>query len=238
MALDRWVNEPNSESREQDGSFVSFWRLLLEYPEILAWHNFWFHSQEELYGLMYGTVKEIKPRARVGWHIMHLGTLSPFYRADQNFARLARAADFLKPCPYNNCGGPRFAQYVKNVQSTIFRDFTQQEVLALLYRMLGYEGEEANLDKLPAAGLTAKYVGRETARAIADVKGAVPIYPGIDIDLPTPMSDKQTQPSDVKESVLAAFHAGAPGIVISRKYSEMRLTNLAAVSDALRELGK
>jgi hypothetical protein len=103
--------------------------------------------------------------------------------------------------------------------------------------MLGNEGEEANLDKLPAAGLTAKYVGRETARAIADVKGAVPIYPGIDIDLPTRMSDKQTQPSDVKESVLAAFHAGAPGIVISRKYSEMRLANLAAVSDALRELG-
>jgi hypothetical protein len=237
MALDRWVNDPASESRQQDGSFVTFWRLLLEYPEILAWHNFWFHSQEELYGLMYGTVKEIKPKARVGWHIMHLVTLSPFYRADQNYARLARAADFLKPCPYNNCGGPRFAQYVKNVQSTIFRDFTPQEVLPLLHRILGYQGEEENLDQLPHTGLTAKYVARETARAIADVNGAVPIYPGIDIDLPTPMDDKQTQPSDVKASVLAAFHAGAPGVVLSRKYSEMRLENLAAVSDALRELG-
>lgn len=237
MALDRWVNQPDSETRQQDGSFVSFWRLLLEYPEILAWHNFWFHNQEELYGLMYGTVKGIKPQARVGWHIMHLVTLSPFYRADQNYARLARAADFIKPCPYNNCAGPRFAQYVKNVQSTIFRDFSQQETLTLLYKLLGNAGEEADFSKLPGTGLSAKYVARETTRAIADVKGAVPIYPGIDIDLPTPMSDKQTQPSDVKAAVLAAFHAGAPGVVLSRKYSEMRLANLAAVSDALRELG-
>ncbi len=237
MALDRWVNTPTSDSRKQDGSFITLWRLFLEYPEILAWHNFWFHSQEELYGLMYGTVKGVKPTARVGWHIMHLVTLSPFYRADQNFARLARAADFLKPCPYNNCAGPRFAQYVKNVQSTIFRDFTPQEVLAMQYKLLGYEGEEPDLNKLPVTGLSAKYVARETERAIADVNGAVPIYPGIDIDLPTAMNYKQTQPSDVKAAVLAAFHAGAPGVVLSRKYSEMRLANLAAVSDALRELG-
>lgn len=237
MALDRWVNTPQNKTRAQDGSFVTFWRLLLEYPEILAWHNFWFHNQEELYGLMYGTVKGIKPKARVGWHIMHLGTLSPFYRADQDYARLARSADFLKPCPYNNVAGPRFAQYIKNVQSTIWRDFTPEEVLSMHYKFLGYEGEEMNLDKLAQAGLTAKYVGRETERCIADVDGAVPIYPGIDIDLPTAMTDKQTQPSDVKQAVLAAFQAGAPGVVLSRKYSEMRLANLAAVGDALHELG-
>ncbi len=237
LALDRWVNTPQNKTRAQDGSFVTFWRLLLEYPEILAWHNFWFHNQEELYGLMYGTVKGIKPKARVGWHIMHLGTLSPFYRADQDYARLARTADFLKPCPYNNVAGPRFAQYIKNVQSTIWRDFTPQEVLSMNYKFLGYEGEEMNLDKLAQSGLSAKYVGRETERCIADVDGAVPIYPGIDIDLPTAMTDKQTQPSDVKQAVLAAFQAGAPGVVLSRKYSEMPLANLAAVGDALHELG-
>lgn len=237
MALDRWVNQPASEPRKNDGSFVTLWRLLLEYPEILAWESFWFHSQEEIYGLLYGTVKEVKPRARVGWHIMHLVTLSPFYRADQNYARLAQAADFLKPSPYNNCGGPRFAQYIRNVQSTIFRDFSPQEVLALHYKILGYEGEEPSLERLPEVGLSAKYVGRETQRAIADVQGAVPIYPGIDIDLPTAANQKQTTPSDVKAAVLAAFQAGAPGVVLSRKYSEMKLENLAAVGDALRQVG-
>jgi TAT (twin-arginine translocation) pathway signal sequence len=236
IALDRWVNDPMSASRDNDGSFVTLWRLFLEYPEILAWHSMWFHSQEEVYGLLYGTVKQVNPKAQVGWHIMHLVAMSPFYRADQSYARLARIADFLKPSPYNNCGGPRFAQYIKNVQSTMFRDFTPQEVLTMHYKFLGYEGQEASLDKLPAAGFTAEYVAHETKRAIADVKGAVPIYPGIDIDLPTNEGDKQTQPADVKAEVLAAFNAGAPGVVLSRKYSEMKLTNLAAVGEALHEL--
>jgi hypothetical protein len=179
-------------------------------------------------------VKEVNPRAKVGWHIMHLVALSPFYRADQNYARLAKAADFLKPSPYNNCGGPRFAQYIRNVQSTIFRDFSPQEVLAMHYRIMGFEGEEASLDKLPVTGLSANYVSRETRRAILDVQGAVPIYPGIDIDLPTAANEKQTEPADVKAEVLAAFKAGATGVVLSRKYSEMKLTNLAAVGEALR----
>jgi hypothetical protein len=237
MALDRWVDQPSSQSRESDGSFVSLWRLLLEYPEILAWESFWFHSQEEIYGLLYGTAKEVNPRVRVGWHIMHLVALSPFYRADQNYARLAKTADFLKPSPYNNCGGPRFAQYIRNVQSTIFRDFSPQEVLAMHYRIMGFEGEEASLDKLPMTGLSANYVSRETRRAISAVQGAVPIYPGIDIDLPTAANEKQTEPADVKAEVLAAFKAGATGVVLSRKYSEMKLTNLAAVGEALREIG-
>jgi hypothetical protein len=153
MALDRWVNRPSSQARKSDGSFVTLWRLFVEYPEILAWQNLWFHSQEEIYGLLYGTVKEVNPRARVGWHIMHLVTLS----ADQDYARLAKTADFLKPSPYNNCGGPRFAQYIRNVQSTIFRDFSPQEVLAMPYKILGYEGEEVSLDKLPATGFSADF---------------------------------------------------------------------------------
>jgi hypothetical protein len=65
-------------------------------------------------------VKENNPKAQVGWHIMHLVAMSPPYQADQNYARLAHMSDFIKPSPYNNCGGPRFVQY----QATAFSDFT------------------------------------------------------------------------------------------------------------------
>jgi hypothetical protein len=40
----------------------------------------------------------------------------------------------------------------------------------------------------------------------------------------------------VKEAVMAAFEAGAPGVILSRKYSEMRLVNLSGAGDAIREL--
>jgi hypothetical protein len=236
LALNRWVEQNLSNTRPNDGSSVSLWRLLLEYPEILAWESFWFRSQEEVYALLYGTAKEANSKAQVGWHIMHLVTMSPLYRAEQDYARLAQFSDFIKPSTYNNCGGPRFAQYIRNIQSTFFRDCTPEDVLELHYKFLGYENE-VSLDKLPTTGLSADYVARETRRAIGDVQGSLPIYPGIDIDIPTGLNEKRTQPSDVKAAVLAAFEAGAPGVVLSRKYAEMRLTNLAGAGEALRQLG-
>jgi hypothetical protein len=104
------------------------------------------------------------------------------------------------------------------------------------YKIMGLQGEPS-LDKLPTAGLSGESVGIETRRAIADVAGAIPIYPGIDIDIPTGLDQKRTQPSDVKAATLAALKAGAPGVVLSRKYAEMRLTNIAGAKEALRDFG-
>ena len=237
IALDHWVTKTVSQpARSADGSFVTLWRLLLEYPEILAWERFWYTSQEEMYGIIYGTAKSINPKAKIGWHIMHLVAMSPFYSADTNYARLVHVSDYLKPSIYNNCGGPRFAQYIRNVQSTIFRDLTPEEVLEMHYRILGLQGE-ATLDKLPTSGLSGESVGVETRRAITDVDGAIPIYTGIDIDIPTGLNEKRTQPSDVKAATLAALKAGADGVVLSRKYAEMKLTNIAGAKEALQEFG-
>ena len=73
--------------------------------------------------------------------------------------------------------------------------------------------------------------------AIAGVRGEIAIYPGIDINIPTEKNEKKTQPSDVQAAVKAAFESGAQGVILSRKYSEMRLDNLAAAGEALKELG-
>ena len=236
IALDRLVARTLTKPRSADGSFVTLWRIFLEYPEILAWERFWYTSQEEMYGIIYGTAKAINPRAQVGWHIMHLVTMSPFYSADTNYSRLVHVSDYLKPCPYNNCAGPRLEVYIRNVQSTIFRDQTPEQVLEMHYRIMGLEGEPS-LDRLATAGLSGESVGVETRRAIADVEGTIPIYPGIDIDIPTGLNEKRTQPSDVKAATLAALKAGAPGVVLSRKYAEMKLTNIAGAKAALREFG-
>jgi hypothetical protein len=236
IALDHWVSRTLSQPKTADGAFITLWRVFLEYPEILAWERFWYTSQEEMYGIIYGTAKAINPRAQIGWHIMHLVAMSPFYSADTNYARLVHVSDYLKPSPYNNCAGPRFAQYIRNVQSTIFRDLTPEQVLEMHYKILGLQNEPS-LDKLPTSGLSGESVGVETRRAIADVEGAIPIYPGIDIDIPTGLNEKRTQPADVKAATLAALRAGAPGVILSRKYAEMKLTNIAGAKEALREFG-
>ena len=61
------------------------------------------------------------------------------------------------------------------------------------------------------------------------------VWPGIDIDIPTARTSKKTTPDDVYAAVTAAFDGGAPGVLLSRKYSEMKLANLAGAGRAIRE---
>ena len=76
---------------------------------------------------------------------------------------------------------------------------------------------------------------RETLRAIAGVAGTrTQIWPGIEIDVPTGEQEKKTTPDDVYAAVKATFDAGAHGMILSRKYSEMRLDNLRAAGRAVR----
>lgn len=130
-ALEQWVQKTWAEPRPSDGYFVTLWRILLEYPEILAWEKFWSDSQQEIYGLLHGTIKNINPRLQVGWHIWHNNSFSPFYRAEQDYSKLEQVSDFLKIVMYNNCGGPRFAKYIQNIHTTMFRDVPAEVVLAL-----------------------------------------------------------------------------------------------------------
>jgi hypothetical protein len=218
-------------SRSADGAFVSYWRLLVDYPEILNWEKLWNDGQTLAYRNIYKISKSVRPDIPVGWHIWHNNSFSPFYRAEQDYAEFRQYSDFLKVVMYNNCGGPRLASYVKSVSRTMFADFSPEEVLAITYKIQGYR--EAGLQDLPRKGLSADYVERETRRALASA-GNVKIWPGIDIDIPTGADEKKTEPDDVREAVRAAMHAGAQGVVLSRKYSEMRLANLRAAGEALR----
>jgi hypothetical protein len=235
-ALDKFVRVARAGERPNDGYFVQFWRLLLQYPELLAWEKLWTDGKHAIYADVYRTAKQQRPTVKVGFHIWHVNSFSPFLRAENDYAEFAKVADYLKIVVYNNCGGPRYAGFVNNIAETIFHDLPKDEVLRLNNAFLGL-GTEASLDKLPSAGLSADYVGRETKRALAGVAGTpCQIIPGIDIDVPTQPGQKRTAPDDVYASTTAALKAGAHGVLYSRKYSEMRLADLAAGGRAVRDL--
>jgi hypothetical protein len=239
------VLESRAEKRPADGYFVSYWRLLLKYPEILAWEKLWTDGQQSTYANIYQFAKSIRRDVDVGWHLWHNNSFSPFYRAEQDYAEFRKYSDFLKVVMYNNCGGPRLASYANSMSRTILGDFSADEVLGLTYKVQDYQG--ANLAELGRKGLPADYVARETRRAVIGVAshpdesvsasgtlGTPKIWPGIDIDIPTAHDEKKTEPQDVREAVRAALSAGADGMILSRKYSEMRLANLRAAGEALR----
>jgi hypothetical protein len=233
--LDQLFRAASRDERPVDGYFVTFWRLLLDYPEILSWEKLWTDSYHDVRSELYGIGKSIAPAKPFGFHIMQNMSFSPFYQAEEDYSRTKDYTDYLKLATYNNAAGPRMASYLDRLSATLFHDASPKDFLPFYYKIMNYQ--EAPYEQLPTKGLSADYVARETRRAIAGVAGGqVKIYPGIDIDVPTRRTDKRTKPDDVKLSVRAALGAGADGVVLSREYVEMWLANLSAAGDTLREI--
>jgi hypothetical protein len=111
-----------------------------------------------------------------------------------------------------------------------------EDALELEYNLMGYR--ERSYTEVPYTGLSSNYVYHETKRAVEDVKDTnTQIWPGLDVDIANvDLQFSRSSPPQVKACTKAAFNAGAKGLVISRKYSEMKLANLAAVGEALREM--
>jgi hypothetical protein len=87
---------------------VAFWRLLAEYPEILTWDRIFDRGKHEVLAEVRRAVKAVNPRLEVGFHIEHVNSFNPIFRATRSYADLAEKADFLKVVAYNNCGGERY----------------------------------------------------------------------------------------------------------------------------------
>jgi hypothetical protein len=204
---------------------------------MLAWEMLWTDSLRETYSAIYNKVKSIKPSIGVGWHIWHNNSFSPIYRAEQDLAEISKYSDFLKMVMYHNCGGERMAGYIRNVSSTIYGDVPPQELLDFHYRVLDYK-EEKTLAEIPRTGLSADYVYREARRAREALNGAkTQLWPGIDIDIPTGRNSSKSSPGGTRDAVLAAFKAGSDGVILSRKWSEMKSANLSGAGAAIRQLG-
>ena len=232
--LAAWAAAMSRGAKPADGAFVTFWRLLVKFPEILAWERLWNEALNDTYRDMYRRAHEIAPSKGIGWHVWHNNSFSPFYRAEQDYEAFGGYSDFLKVVMYNLCGGERLAQYIRDSGRTLFADLPPERTLEVTYDVQQFRG--APLDQLAATGLPAGYVLEETRRAIASAGASMKIWPGIDVDIPTAPTSKKTRPEDVYAGVKAAFDGGAHGVLLSRKYSEMRLDNIRGAGRAVRDL--
>jgi hypothetical protein len=235
MNLEKYVRASRSGNTPVDGGYVEVWRLMLRYPELLAWENLWHESLRETYKAIYDKVKSIKPNMGVGWHIWHNNSFSPIYRAEQDLQVIAPYSDFLKIVIYNNCGGERLAHYIESVAQTQYKGVPPEDLLRFHYHVLGYKSE-GDMENIPHSGLSSDYVLRETKRARSGLAGAkTQLWPGIDIGIPTAADHSKCSPTGVHDAVKAAFEGGADGVILSRKYSEMTLANLGGAGQAIKE---
>src|SRR5436190_11878243 len=139
QALEKFVRAGRAGQKPVDGHYVTFWRILLNYPEIAAWEMLWTESLRETYSAIYKTVKSAKNSVPVGWHIWHNNSFNPIYRAEQDLEVLSQYSDFLKVVMYNNCGGERMALYADNITSTLYGDLSKQALLDMNYALMGFK---------------------------------------------------------------------------------------------------
>jgi hypothetical protein len=223
-----------------DGYFIEFLRLLMRYPEILAWDQLWYDNLQRLFKEMYGTVKAVSPDRKMGWHVWHPRAYSPFTRAGLDISEMRRYSDWLKPKMDHTCAGYRLNVYAGKFIQALFSDRPLRQAYEALCAMLGWE--EGPLEDLPGNGLSVEYLKRDTVRYINAVSGEVPIYPGIGLDMPSAPAGKPnnrpTEPEYVKIGLQTIAEAGAKGVVLSRAFNEMQHKNLVAAGEAIVEINK
>ncbi|UCE06374.1 MAG: hypothetical protein JSW07_22850 [bacterium] len=234
--LTKFVADTRKDQRPPEGYYAVFWRILLRYPEILAWEMFWYDSLRETYKIVYTKGKSIKPKLPIGSAIPHSISFNPFYRAIVDLQELSKYNDFLKIIFYNMDAGPRCCNYVDNVFGTYLKDLSREDRLLFMYGTMGFS--EGNYDKIKSEGMSAEYVSKETKTWLEAARGTkLQVLSGIDVDVSPNNDDLPRSREGVRDTVLAAFQAGAPGIVLSRMYSEMMLDHLSGAGDAIRQLG-
>ena len=232
--LDKLTQQSLKGIRPSDGYYVEFQRMILKYPEVVAYHQLFDDGKHEVLRHVRDAVKAVNKGQQVGFHIEHENSMNPFFRATRNYEDLAARADFLKVVAYNNAGGERYANFIKSIGSTMFRDVPLEELMRFNNHLLNY-GNEPALDQLATAGLSPDYVFRETRRAMEGTKGKCKVLTGIDVNIPIHKTSRFASPDDTYQAVQAALKAGGDGIILSRKYSEMMLVNLDAAGRAIRE---
>ncbi|HTF29393.1 MAG TPA: hypothetical protein VK625_11160, partial [Flavitalea sp.] len=201
--LNQYVQDSLNEKRPSDGYYVEFSRLLIEYPEIMAYNQLFDFGKHQVLKDVYNATKAVNKNLQVGFHIEHTNSFNPLYRAARSYEDLGTMADFLKVVVYNNCGGERYRSFIRNVSSTVFRDVPPEELMKMNNHLLNYDNEAA-MDDLPKAGLSPEYVRRETERAKQGVKGKSLIFPGIDVNIPTGKNSRKASTDDTYAATLAA----------------------------------
>ncbi len=234
----RFRQRPRAASVRWMATTSTLWRLMLRYPELLAWEMLWTDSLRETYAAMYQKVKSIKPRVGVGWHIWHNNSFSPIYRAEQDLCELSKYSDFLKMVMYHNCGGERMAGYIRRMGQHHVRRCARSRncsisTIACWTTNRKSRSRPWRKAAFPATMFTARPSApakRSTARRRNSGRVSISIFR-------PERTRANPPPQGTQDAVLAAFRAGSDGVLLSRKYSEMRLPNLRGAGDAIRELG-
>jgi len=187
-----------------DGYFATFWRILLEYPEVLAWANLWVTSRHEFEAALYRKVNRSIPRCRRLARLAKPVRSAPFQRAEENYTVMTSFSDFLRPALYNNvpANGSRVCWLRADSVLAICRRAGARTALPAI------ELPGGTFDKVAATGLSRIMSNGRLGVPSKMWRARQPKSGGVDIDVPSGGLGHCT-PESVGQAVKAVFHGGA-----------------------------
>jgi len=220
-----------------DGALIEFLRVLYYNPEVLLWERYWVERNKDLDRELYGIVKWCNADLKFGLNVWNRNHFNPLRKAQWPWAETAEWCDWVKPIMYQHQAGGIYVNEMTNLHKSILRDLTPQELTPVMYKILRLN--EAPWDDLIQQGMDADtYVYGQCSDVVRAVNGKVDVYMGVGVDAPRSRADQaMCTPDIVRRSVLAAYRAGAKGIILSPAYAGMNLSNLDGAAEALKELG-
>lgn len=220
-----------------DGAFIEFLRVLLNNPEILLWERFWIERSQDLDRELYGITKWCSADLEFGLNVWNRNHFNPIRKAQWSWAEQTGYADWVKPIVYQHQAGLIYTREMEAFHRSILRDVTPQAMTPIMYKLLGLN--EAPWDELIQTGLQPEtYIAGQCRDTLRGVAGRVKVYMGIGVDAPRTRADQAVcTPEIAYRSVLAAYEAGAHGVIFSPSYAGMNHSTLDGAARALAELG-
>ena len=238
MVLEEFGNSVRQGSEvPPDGYFVSLFRILAAYPEILSWEKLWMDSREDQKKLIYATIKEIDPDILVGWHMDHGMTWDLVTRTFWDYARMGPYSDWLSVALYFDSMGRRsLNHYNKFYRQLIFGDADPELSYPMYLSLLGYPPEKQpplTAHETEDTAFTSDYVFRECERVVRNVGGSARVDARLGFDMPG--YDCNVTPEQVYDAVTAALRAGVDGLWCGREWNEISPSNAVAFGNAVRD---
>ena len=219
------------------GIMVGFWRILMEYPETLAWEKLQWDSFHDYRLAIVKAIKESKPNAVIGYHFQHHGLYGSLdYRAGDDPKLATEFADWVKPSLYAGASGQRYFDLLKKAQQSYLSDFdleTAHRVLSGWFNRSPENGWELlENESLAQSPFSPDWV-RSEAKRIKESVSPLAMNAGLGIGVPGG-EDVET-PEYIAACTQACFDAGTDGIMLSRHYHEMRPELVKAAGEVIKK---
>jgi hypothetical protein len=237
QAVSEFVGQARTGTQFVDGAFVEFLRTMYEHPEALLWERFWVERNKTLDRELFGIVKFCDGATEFGLNVWNRNHLNPWRKAQWPWEEQTQWADWVKPIVYQHQTGGIFADELAPFLASFLRDLDPDQAVEMIKATLGLR--EARWEDVIERGFDPDtYVYGQAEDTLAAVEGRLKVYMGVGVDAPRSRPEQaECTPDIVKRSVLAAYRAGAHGVIYGPAYSGMNLSSLDGGAEALRELG-